>query len=416
MQYHPRLIDDMLAKRLKSAGAVLIEGAKGCGKTETATKAAKSAVRFDADEQVRVMMQIDPRMVLEGEAPRLIDEWQVYPEIWDYVRRAVDERKQKGQFILTGSASPSDYSGRHSGVGRFSLIRMYPMTSFERGWSSGEVSLRALMLGESPASGDVGFDISDFAEKISIGGWPGNIGCSADEGLQYSRDYMNLIAEIDISNVSNRRRDPNKVMRLLQSLARNVSTEVSIAELSRDTGGTDSALDVATVSDYLSALERLMVVDNVPAWNTHIRSSHMLRKAPKRHFVDPSLAVGALGLSVDKIVSDLTFYGLLFESLAIRDIRIYASVDLAKVYHYRDSSGLEVDCIVEAAAGTWSAFEIKLGIGAADEAAKNLLALAAAVDEKKASSLTSLNVITANGFAHRRPDGVNVVPLSTLTV
>ena len=416
LEYLKRFADKLLDSRLQSSGAVLIEGAKGCGKTETAKQVSASVVRFDADEYVKIKMEIDPMTILIGETPRLLDEWQEYPQIWNYVRREVDERKLKGQFILTGSATPDDKAKRHSGVGRFSTIKMRPMSLYEKGWSTGEVSLEGLMNGAAPASESVLFDLGEFAEKITLGGWPGMIGAGAVEGLRFVSDYMALIAEVDLSKVSDKRRDPYKVTRLLQSLARNISTEVTLSALSKDTGGSDADLDNETVADYLSALERLMAVDNLPAWNTHIRSSDMLRKSPKRHFADPSMAVGALGLSLDKLVDDLNYYGLLFESLAIRDIRIYADANGGKAFHYRDSRGLEIDAIVEYANGTWGAFEIKLGIGAVDAAASNLLKFAEKIDTDKAKAPSALTVITGNGFAHRRKDGVNVVPISVLTM
>jgi len=416
MQYQKRFTDKVLAERLQSSGAVLIEGTKGCGKTETAKQLSASVVRFDADEQVRIKMEIDPGSVLAGAVPRLLDEWQEYPQIWNYVRREVDERKQKGQFILTGSAMPDEKVRRHSGAGRFSVIRMRPMSFYEKGWSTGEVSLASLMRGEAPASEPVPFDLGELAEKITLGGWPGLIGESAVEGLRFVSDYVSLVAEVDLSRVSDKRRDPYKVMRLLQSLARNISTEVTITALSKDTCGSDGDLDDETAAEYLSALERLMVTDNLPAWNTHIRSSDMLRKSPKRHFVDPSLAIGALGLSIDKLTADLNYFGLLFESLAIKDLRIYADANNGKAFHYRDSRGMEIDSVVEYADGTWGAFEIKLGIGALGDAADNLLKFAAKIDRSKTKGPAALTVLTGNGFAHRRPDGVNVVPLSTLTV
>ena len=415
MEYHRRFTDKALAERLRSSGAVLIEGTKGCGKTETATQMAKSVVRFDADEQVKIKMEIDPKIVLTGAVPCLLDEWQEYPQIWNYVRREVDERKQKGQFILTGSATPDDKARRHSGAGRFSVIRMRPMSLYEKDWSSGEVSLAALMCGDAPASEPVAFDIGELAEKITLGGWPGLIGESVSAGLRFVTDYVSLIAEVDLSRVSEKRRDPYKVTRLLQSLARNISTEATLAAIAKDTGGSDGDIDDETAAEYLAALERLMAVDNLPAWNTHIRSSDMLRKSPKRHFADPSLAVGALGLSVDKLTADLNYFGLLFESLVIRDLRIYADMSGGKVFHYRDSRRLEIDAIVERADGTWGAFEIKLGIGAVDAAAENLLKFAAKIDTDKAKAPSTLTVITGNGFAYRRADGVNVVPVSVLT-
>lgn len=416
MEYRKRFSDIALAERLQSSGAVLIEGPKGCGKTETAKQIAGSVVQFDIDEQVRILMEIDPKSVLSGAVPRLLDEWQEYPRIWNYVRRAVDERKQKGQFILTGSATPDDRARRHSGAGRFSVMKMRPMSLYERGWSTGEASLAAMLKGNTPSSEDVPFTLGDLAEKITLGGWPGLIGAGAMDGLRFVSDYIALIAEVDLSKVSKKRRDPHKVLRLLQSIARNISTKATLTALAKDAGGSDGALDDETAADYLSALERLMTVENLPAWNTHIRSADMLRKSPKHHFSDPSLAVGALGLSIDKLTSDLNYFGMLFESLAIRDLKIYAEANNGKVYHYRDSRGLEIDAIVEYADGTWGAFEVKLGFGAADTAATNLLKLADKIDNNKVKAPASLTVITGNGFAHRRADGVNVVPLSVLTV
>ncbi|MCL2425300.1 MAG: DUF4143 domain-containing protein [Oscillospiraceae bacterium] len=416
MKYQKRVMDRVLAERLESAGAVLIEGAKGCGKTETAKQLAKTIAHLDTDKQIEIKMGIDPNLVLTGESPLLLDEWQIYPEIWNYVRREVDKRKLKGQFILTGSATPDDDTKRHSGAGRFSIIKMHPMSLYEKGWSTGEVSLAALLRGEHPLSEDARFDLGEFAEKIILGGWPGLIGESATEGFRFVSDYVSMIAEADLSRVSDKRRDPYKVKRLLQSIARNISTEVSVTVLAKDAGGSDGNLNNETVTTYLDALEKLMAVDNLPAWNTHIRSSDMLRKAPKRHFADPSMAVGALGLSIDKLIADLNYFGLLFESLVVRDLKAYAEALGAGVYHYRDSRDLEIDAIIEYADGTWSAFEVKLGIRAADDAAKSLLKFANKIDTTKTSPPTSLNIITGNGFAHRRPDGVNVVPISTLTI
>ena len=416
MEYKKRFADRSLAERLKSSGAVLIEGTKGCGKTQTALQIAGSVVHFDADEQVRIRMEIDPKSVLTGTIPRLLDEWQEHPQIWNYVRREVDERSQKGQFILTGSATPDDNTKRHSGAGRFSVMKMRPMSLYERGWSTGDVSLAALLKGDAPTSDSVSFSLGEYAEKVTLGGWPGLIGAGALEGLRFVSDYISFIAEVDLSKVSKKRRDPYKVKRLLQSIARNISTEVTLTALAKDTGGSDGKLDDETIAEYLDALERLMTLENLPAWNTHIRSADILRKSPKRHFADPSLAVGALGLSIDKLTADLNYFGLLFESLVIRDLKIYAEANDGKVYYYRDSRGLEIDAIVENANGTWGAFEVKLGIGAADNAAASLLKFADKIDTKKTKAPASLTVITGNGFAYRRSDGVNVVPLSVLTM
>jgi len=414
--YLNRFMDKTLQGRLKESGAILITGPKSCGKTETAVQAAKSLIRMDTDDEIRSLMEIDPKAALVGAVPRLIDEWQEYPQIWNYVRREVDDRKKKGQFILTGSANPEERAKLHSGAGRFSVIRMRPMSLFEKGWSTGEVSLAKIMKGGKPGSNQVEFSLDELAEKITIGGWPNLIGAGGKAALRFMQDYINLIAEVDISRFGGKRRDPQKITRLIQSLARNISTEASISSLAKDiSSASQSPSDQETVAEYLEALERLMVVEPLPAWNTHIRSADTLRKAPKRHFVDPSLAVGSLGLSAGKVKSDLNYFGMLFESLVIRDLRIYAEVNDGKVYHYRDSRDMEVDAIIEYPDRTWAAFEVKMGFSAQDEAAKNLLAFAKKIDQKKMGPPVALTVITANGAACRRKDGVNVVPLSVLT-
>ena len=409
--YINRFADTVLKNRLRGSGAVLIQGAKGCGKTETALRAAKSSVRLDVDEDVRMRMELDPRSVLKGPVPRLIDEWQERPDLWNHVRREVDDRKKKGQFILTGSANPEERARLHSGAGRFSIIKMRPMSLFERGWSTGEVSLFSVMKGAGPKSETVDFNLETLAEKITLGGWPSLLYSGGREALRFMRDYTALIAEVDISRVSGKKRDPLKVMRLLQSLSRNISTEASLSSLARDTGGSNDE----TIAEYLDVLERLMIVEQLPAWSTHIRSADTLRKAPKRHFVDPSFAIGALGLSMDKLLGDLKFFGFLFESLAIRDLRIYADLYDGKVFHYRDSRNMEIDAVVEYPDNTWAAFEVKMSFNSQDEAAKNLLAFAEKINQEKAGKPAALTVITANGFACRRKDGVNVIPLSVLT-
>ena len=295
-------------------------------------------------------------------------------------------------------------------------MKMRTMSLYEKNWSTGEVSLLALMEGKKPCSDSVSTGLHEYAEKITLGGWPGTLQSTVAEGSRFVIDYANLIAEADLSKVSNKRRDPVKVKRLLQSLARNISTEATLAAITRDTKGSDGFLDDETVAEYLYCLERLMLIDDLPAWNTHIRSSYKLRKTPKRHFADPSIAVGILGLTTDKMLEDIKYFGLLFESLAIHNLQIYADVCGGEVFHYRDSSGHEVDAIVEYPDGEWGAFEIKLGFGAADEAAGNLLKFAAKIDTNKTKAPAILAVITSNGFAHMRRDGVCVVPLCVLTV
>lgn len=413
--YHWRFADMTLTQRLSSAGAVLIQGVKGSGKTETALQQAASMVQMDISTTVKYQMEVDPNLVLNGDVPRLIDEWQVYPEIWNHVRHEVDARKGKGQFILTGSSTALDSPRLHSGAGRISPMSMRPMSSHERGWSTGVLSLYGLLHGEQPTCDEVSFNLDTLVERLIIGGWPGLLSSDVHDGVRHGRDYISIIAEVDLQSASQRRHDPLKVMRLLQSYARNISTEASMATLSMDTAGSDHSVTDETVAVYLDTLRRLFIIEDLPAWNVHIRSSQFLRKGVKRHFVDPSLAIGALGLSVDALKKDLQYTGFLFESMVIRDLRIYAEQHDGKVYHYRDSQALEVDAIIEFADGTWAAFEIKMGFRAQDEGALNLLKLADRIDYTKREKPALLAVITANGFAYRREDGVAVIPIGVLT-
>ena len=415
MDYKKRFSDGELRQRLAAAGAVLVTGPKACGKTETALQLAQSVARLDTDPQARLAMQVEPLRVLRGDAPRLLDEWQEFPELWNLVRHEVDAKKQDGLYILTGSANPDEATRRHSGAGRFSIMRMRPMSLFENGWSSGEVSLAQLFAGAAVTSAEVSSDLDALAEKILFGGWPGLLGKGLSRALDFSRDYAALTAEVDISRVSEKRRDPDKVLRLMQSLARNISTEVSVATLAADVRGGTGGFKEETAADYLDALNRLMLVEDLPAWNAHIRSSATLRQMPKRHFADPSLACGILRTDKSKLLGDLEYFGLLFESLVIRDLRIYAQTAGGRVWHYRDSAGTEVDAIVENEDGAYVAVEIKLGTGAADTAAGALLRFAANIDTAKTPAARALVVVTGNGFAHRRPDGVFVIPITTLT-
>lgn len=414
--YQKRCIDAILKKRLSSAGAILIRGPKGCGKTETALQVAQSEARLDIDRNIIAQFDINPRFVLRGDTPRLIDEWQIRPEIWNYVRHEVDERKAKGQFILTGSSSNHGLTKLHSGAGRFSIIDMRPMSLMEKGLSTEEVSLNLILQGDEPGSEVIEPTLEELAELIITGGWPGLLGSEVDDAIQFMADYVRLTAEVDIQNVSGVNRDPVKVTRLMQSFARNIATEAPLSTIVKDVNGTDGYLTEETASLYISDLERLRVVEQLPAWPTHLRSRARLRTTPKRHFVDPSLAAGSLALTVDKLKNDMNYFGFLFESLVLRDLRIYAEMQGGKVYHYRDSNKLEVDMIIEYPDGRWAAFEVKMGFPAREEAALNLLAFTEVVDTKRVGEPSALTVITANGFAHRRKDGVNVIPLGTLSV
>lgn len=412
--YHPRIVDAELAARLKGTGAVLIEGPKACGKTATARQIAASEVLLDVDERARQAAAVDPALVLDGPSPRLIDEWQLEPAIWNHVRRAVDDRREPGQFILAGSALPADDLTRHTGAGRITRLRMRPMSLFEAGVSSGEISLSRLLDGERAHAADTGLQVADLAREISIGGWPGLRGRELEHALRGVRDYLDEVARVDVSRVEERRRDPDKVRALLRSLARNVSTYASAATLAADTGGADGPLKDDTVSGYLHALERLMIVEDQPPWAPHLRSKSVLRRMRKRHFVDPSLAVAALRATPDRLLRDIRLLGFLFESLVVRDLRVYAQAADASVLQYRDGHGVEVDAIVETADGRWAAFEVKLGVGLLDEAASALKRFAQKVDTDRAGRPAALGVIVASGYGYVREDGVAVVPIGAL--
>jgi predicted AAA+ superfamily ATPase len=409
--YFPRIADRELAGRLRSAGAVVIEGPKASGKTETARRAAGSEALLDVDPDARAAAELDPSLLLDGATPRLIDEWQVAPQVWNHIRRAVDDRREPGQFILAGSAVPADDATRHTGAGRFSRLRLRPMSLAESGPSTGEISLAGLMAGEAHSVSDVGLAVPELAEEIARGGWPGFRELPLDTALERVRDYLEEICRADVSRVDDSRRDPERVRRLATSLARNVATHTSLRTIAADTGGSDGPLKEETAAAYVSALERLFIIENQPAWEPHLRSKYVLRKAAKRHFVDPSLAVAALRTEPGPLLRDLRFLGFLFESLVVRDLRVYAQPLRGRVAQYRDSSGLEVDAIVETGS-SWGAFEVKLGgTKAVDAAAANLLRFAKQIDTDRAGEPAVLAVITAGGYGYVREDGVHVVPI-----
>lgn len=413
--YEPRIADQELARRLKTSGAVLIEGPKACGKTETARRQAASEVLLDVDEGARDAAVVDPGLILDGEVPRLIDEWQVEPRVWNHVRRAVDERREPGQFILAGSALPADDATRHSGAGRISRLRMRTMSLFESGMSDGSISLRDLMSGGRARSADRGVVLPDLIEALVRGGWPALQRLSAEDAIRSVSDYLGEISRTDISQVDSVRRDPTRVRRLLGSLARNVATQVALTTLAADSAGDgENPLKRHTVGEYLSALERLFVIENQLAWQPHLRSRSRLRSEPKRHFVDPSLAVAALGANPAALLRDLSLLGFLFESLVVRDLRIYAQLERGEVRQFRDNKGLEVDAIVECP-DRWGAFEVKLGgEGPIDEAADSLLKFASEIDTAKSGEPAVLAIIVARGYGYVRADGIQVVPITSL--
>ncbi|WP_420633006.1 ATP-binding protein [Candidatus Palauibacter sp.] len=412
--YLPRIADRELKERLSWSGAVLIEGPRACGKTELAQQVAASTVFLDTNKRAQDMIAVDPRLVLEGKTPRLIDEWQVEPVIWNHVRRVVDERVGKGHFILTGSAIPPDDVTRHPGTGRISRLRLRPMSLFELGYSTGMVSLRDMLNRSAIRSPEVALSAARLAGLVCVGGWPEHHGSTEHKAMSACRDYLENICRSDVRRVDGVRRDPDRVRRFLQSLARNVATCATISTIKRDVAGPDQAMKKGTARDYLTALERLMVVEDQPPWSPRLRSRSRLRRAPKRHFVDPSLAVAALRAGPQHLLRDFEWFGFLFESMVVRDLRVYAQAMDADVLHYRDNTGLEVDAIVDAGPDRWAAFEIKLGTGRIDDAARSLLKFADRVDTERCGEPAALGVIVGTGYGYTRKDGVAVIPIGAL--
>ena len=416
MNYYSRIIEKEIERKLNASGALLIKGPKSCGKTETAKQFVKSILQVDRDEQVPVVMNIDPKILLSGATPRLLDEWQEQPKLWNYVRHEVDDRKEKGQFILTGSANPDENVKLHSGAGRFTVVEMQTMSWQEMGYSSGLVSMGQLLGGQATipfSNTELPLDL--ILERIIKGGWPALLNTSLEDAILLNRAYIDLLADIDMSRVSAVKRDPQKVRTLLRSIARNVATLVDNTTLEKDIKKVEDAdLSRPTIIDYLDALFRLMIFEEQQAFNTHIRSANSLRKSAKRHFCDVSLAVAALKLNKEALLNDLKYCGFLFESLVYHDLKMYARANDAEISHYRDSTGLEIDAVVQQSGGAWAAFEVKLGIGMHDEAARNLLKLNSVIDITKFSKPSSLNIITGTGMSYTRPDGINVISVASL--
>jgi predicted AAA+ superfamily ATPase len=335
--------------------------------------------------------------------------------LWDYIRHEVDNRQLTGQFILTGSAQPEEHAKMHSGAGRFAVVDMRTMSWQELGESSGLIRMSALLQNGELDATDNPVGLDKIIERIVMGGFPGLMDKKLNQAKDINRSYIQLLAEVDMSRVSNTKRDPSKVKAVLKSLARNTATMAEITTIEKDIREKDAiGISRTTVYDYLDVLQRQMILEDQPAWNAHMRSSHSLRKTPKRHYADVSLAVAALGADEDWLMKDLNFTGFLFESLVVHDLRIYAQANDAGVFHYHDASGLEVDAIVQKANGDWSAFEIKLGTAQLNAAAQNLLSFQSKIDLTKQSAPKSLNIITGTGISHKRKDGVNVISIGSL--
>jgi len=416
-EYLARIIDEELDLTLESSGAVLIEGPKWCGKTRTAEERAASVLYLQDTRKRKYylhMLESDPNVLLEGEKPRLVDEWQDAPILWDSIRFIIDQGRERGQFILTGSAVPNDNNRpMHSGTGRISKMYMRPMSLFESLESDGSVSLASLFNGND-IKGTARLTINDLAFALTRGGWPASVGEKESIALRHSQNYLKSIIDSDISFVDGVKRDPVRVRKLLHSLARNVSTEAKLTTIQKDVNGDENIVSTPTVMSYMNALERIFVTEDLPAWSPSMRSKTVLRNSPKRHFVDPSIAAAVLRATPERLIEDFETFGLLFESLCIRDLRVYAQALDGRVFHYRDSDGLEVDAIIELSDGRWGAAEIKMGADEIEKGVKNLMKFKEKVDTDKMGKPSFMMILTATEDAYRRKDGVYTVPVGCL--
>ena len=422
--YRHRIMDSLLAKKLQAKGAVLIEGPKWCGKTTTAEEIAASKVllaKTDAKEQFKRLLEIDSDTALSGEAPMLIDEWQTVPKLWDAVRYTVDHRRKMGQFILTGSAVPdkdAEKEREHSGTGRFAWLTMRPMTLSESGESNGSVSLADLFTAPGKVLERNSLKLQDIAFLICRGGWPMAVGLPEEAALEQAFDYYDAVTKEDVTRVDGVKRASERVRRLMRAYARHQGTQASIATLREDLKNNDTAtLDDDTIVSYLEALRKIFVVEDMPAWNPNIRSKTAIRTADTRYFVDPSIATAALGMGPADLVNDLNTMGFFFETMCVRDLRVYAEALNGKVYHFRDKSGLECDAVVHLRNGQYGLIEIKLGgQSLIDDGVRTLNSLAAQVDTSRMKAPAFKMVLTATGeYAYRRSeDGIYIVPMGCL--
>lgn len=421
MEYKHRIADGILEKKLRSKGAVLIEGPKWCGKTTTAEQQARSILYMDnpaSFESNLQMAEIDPGILLEGDTPRLVDEWQLAPKLWDTMRFEVDHRHQVGQFILTGSAVPSDEeSMKHSGTGRFSWLTMRPMSLYESGESNGKVSLSHLFESRENIVATNSLRIDDIAFLICRGGWPFACSLQGDAALAQAFDYVDAVIKKDVSRVDGTNRNITTTRLLMRSYARNQGSQATIGTIVADMMTNDeNEIGVKTAGSYLDALRKIFVIEDSEAWNPKLRSKTAIRTANTRYFIDPSIGTAVLGLGPKDLINDLNTMGLFFETLCVRDLRIFADALDGQVFHYRDKSGLECDAVIHLRNGRYGLVEIKLGGDRLiNEGASNLLALVDKINTDKMKEPSFLMVLTGTGdFAYRRKDGVYVVPIGCL--
>lgn len=419
-KYRARIADDNLKRKLEGKGAVLIEGPKWCGKTTTAEQLAASVLYMDDPERKQqniTMSEINPKRLLQGETPRLIDEWQLAPKLWDAIRFEVDHRGELGQFVLTGSAVPPDTKEiTHSGTGRFTWLTMRPMSIYESGDSSGDVSLKDLFDGV-PVDGCSNLSFERLAFLVCRGGWPQAVDMRDEIALDQATDYLDAVIHSDINRVDNVQKNAEQVRRFMRSYARNQGSQTPNTVLAQDVAANDGAkIGDDTIGQYTSALRKIFVIEDMPAWNPNLRSKTAIRSSDTRYFVDPSIAVAALGIGPNDLINDLNTFGFLFETLCVRDLRVYADALNGSVYHYRDKDGQECDAVIHLRNGKYGLIEIKLGGDKLiNEGVKSLKAMEAKIDTGRMNNPSFLMVLTGTGdYAYRRPDGIYVVPIGAL--
>lgn len=420
-EYNKRIVDSILQDKLQAKGAVLIEGPKWCGKTTTASQKAASILHMDnptEKEQNLALAKLNPLRLLKGAAPRLIDEWQIAPTLWDSIRYEVDQREEMGQFILTGSAVPADTKEiNHSGTGRFSWLMMRPMSLYESKESTGEVSLKELFDENTNIDGENPNDIEKLAFLICRGGWPGAIDLKEKPALQQAFDYLDGVAKSDINRADGIEKNEERVRRIMRSLARNQGSQTPTTAIANDILANDSSsVNEDTVQTYIKALKKIFVIEDMPAWNPNLRSKSAIRTSDTRYYVDPSIASASLGLGPDDLLNDLNTFGLLFETMCVRDLRIFAESLNGSVYHYRDNTGLECNAVIHLRNGKYGLIEIKLGgDDLIEEGAKSLKKLKDCIDTTKMNKPSFLMVLTGIGkYAYKREDGVLVIPIGVL--
>lgn len=420
-EYKKRIADDILKRKLEGKGAVLIEGPKWCGKTTTAEQLAASVLYMDdpeKKEQNITMSELSPKRLLKGATPRLIDEWQLAPKLWDAIRFEVDHRGELGQFVLTGSAVSANTKGiTHSGTGRFTWLTMRPMSLYESGDSTGDISLKDLFDGSGKVEGDSNLSIERLAFLVCRGGWPQAVNMRDEIALDQAVDYYDAVVHSDINRADNVQKNPERVRRLMRSYARNQGGQVPNTVLAQDIAANDETpINEETVASYVNALRKIFVVEDMPAWNPNLRSKTAIRSSDTRYYIDPSIAAAALGIGPSDLLNDLKTFGFLFETLCIRDLRVFADALNGEVYHYRDKDGQECDAVIHLRNGKYGLIEIKLGGDKLiEEGAKSLKSMEAKIDTDRMNAPSFLMVLTGSGdYAYRRRDGVYVIPIGSL--